>query len=70
VKYTIAPKSHLLTDDSGPQEIKPGESKTREYFLTIPEDAPLGEYTLSCIHFSYILDGKTTEFEGYFTLTQ
>ena len=46
-------------------QIEPGESYSTTFYYNIPEDAPLGEYTLECFY-----GGTRTLFEGYFTLTQ
>ena len=46
-------------------QIEAGESFSSTFYYNIPSDAPIGEYTLRC---SY--KDTTTEFEGYFTLTQ
>lgn len=64
-EYVILPFERPDTDDAVWREIEAGESSGRREYIDVPEDAPLGEYTLICDYRT-----TTTEFEGYFTLTQ
>ena len=64
-EYVILPLEHPDTDDAVWREIEAGESFRCCHYIDVPEDAPLGEYTLICDYRT-----TTTEFEGYFTLTQ
>lgn len=64
-EYVILPFERPDTDDAVWREIEAGESSGRREYIDVPEDAPLGEYTLVCRY-----QTTRTEFKGYFTLTQ
>ena len=72
-KYKIPIRSLPDTDDIRYNEVKNGESYTRIYVFDIPEDAPAGDYTLTC---SFQADPEnggrkdTIIFEGYFRLEE
>lgn len=72
-KYRIPHRSLRDTHDIRYNEVKNGESYTRTYVFDIPEDAPAGDYTLTC---SFQADPEnggrkdTIIFEGYFRLEE
>ena len=63
--YVLNQEPGEMTGDSSHLQIEHGGSEKNTYCYKIPEDAPLGEYTLTCFY-----NGFRKDFEGYFTLTQ
>jgi hypothetical protein len=72
-KYSIPHRSLPDTEDICYNEVKNGESYTRTYVFDIPEDAPAGDYTLTCSFQATKENGgrkDTIIFEGYFRLEE
>jgi hypothetical protein len=72
-KYSIPHRSLPDTEDICDNEVKHGESNTRRYVFDIPEDAPAGDYTLTCSFQATKENGgrkDTIIFEGYFRLEE
>jgi hypothetical protein len=72
-KYRIPHRSLPDTEDICYNEVKNGESYTRTYVFDIPEDAPAGDYTLTCEFRADKNNGgrkDTIIFEGYFRLEE
>ena len=62
-EYVLSEDLDDSNADASYREVAPGGSEKDTFCYTIPADAPLGEYTLTCFY-----NGFRKDFKGYFTL--